>query len=130
FEIAQCAVSTESEVEFGVHRFMTHGSVYPQGHSTQIRVRGRSLADLHESHGPFSVLLIDVEGSELEILRTSGDLLARYRLVIIELHVKVLRAEGIEECHRILASVGLERLAQIRSVEAWVRRDPGGSETC
>jgi FkbM family methyltransferase len=121
FEIETCAVSTEPEVTFSVHRLMTHSSIFAQGDTRQITVQGRSLPDLHESHGPFNVLLIDIEGSELEILRASSKLLREYRLVIIELHKEQLGAEGLEECRRILRSVGLERSAAIQSVEAWTR---------
>jgi|ERR1700737_2067309 methyltransferase FkbM-like protein len=113
--------SIEPEVTFAVHRFMTHGGVFTQGGTRRIRVRGRSLADLHDSHGPFNALLIDVEGSELEILRISSTLLLQYRLVIIELHKEIVGAEGLEECRRILASAGLKRLRAIQSTEAWAR---------
>jgi len=49
---------------------MSHSGIFAHGHTRRIRVRGRSLTDLHDSHGPFNVLLIDVEGSELEVLRS------------------------------------------------------------
>jgi FkbM family methyltransferase len=121
FEIETCAVSTEPEITFSVHRLMTHSSTFAGGETRRITVQGRSLADLHQSHGPFNVLLIDIEGSELEVLRASSTLLREYRLVIIELHQEQLGAEGLEECRRILKSVGLERSAAIHSVEAWTR---------
>ena len=121
FEIEECAVSTEPEVTFAIHRLMTHSGIFGQGAARRIRVRGRSLTELHDSHGPFNVLLIDVEGSELEVLRSSSNLLLKYRLVIIELHNQRLRFEGVEECRRILKSVGLERSSVINSVEAWIR---------
>ena len=47
----------------------------PKIQKIQPSVRGRSLAELHDSHGPFNALLMDVEGSELEILKSSSDLL-------------------------------------------------------
>jgi len=121
FQIEECAVSTEREVPFVIHRLMTHGRVFAPGDARLVRVRGRSLADLHYSRGPFNALLMDVEGSELEILRSSKDLLSSYRLVIIELHREPLGAEGLEECRRILTSIGLKRAAAIQSVEAGVR---------
>jgi len=123
FAIKECAVSTEPEVNFAVHQLMTHGSVLAHGDTRLMRVRGRSLADLHYTHGPFSALLIDVEGSELEILRASRDLLRSYRLVIIELHREPLGVEGLEECRHILTSAGLKCSALIQSVEAWIRPD-------
>ena len=69
---------------------MSHSGIFAHGHTRRILVRGRSLTDLHDSYGPFNVLLIDVEGSELEGLRSSSDLLLKYRLVIIELHYERL----------------------------------------
>jgi FkbM family methyltransferase len=121
FQIEECAVSADPEVTFGVHRLMTHSGIFAQGCTRQIRVRGRSLAHLHSSHGPFNVLLIDVAGSELEILKNSSDLLWEYRLVIIELHQDTLGVEGLNECRGILISVGLECSAVFQSVEAWSR---------
>jgi FkbM family methyltransferase len=121
FAIEECAVSIQPEITISVHRFMTHGGIFTQDGARRIRVRGRSLADLHASHGPFNVLLIDVEGSELEILRISSALLLQYRLVIVELHKELVGAEGLEECRRILASAGLKRLKAIQSAEAWAR---------
>lgn len=121
FQIEECAVSTDPEVTFAVHRLMTPSGILAQSDTRQIRVRGRSLAELHDSHGPFNVLLMDVEGSELEILRSSSDLLLEYRLVIIELHKEPLGVEGLKECRRILASVGLKCSAVFQSVEAWTR---------
>jgi FkbM family methyltransferase len=120
FEIEQCAISTEPEVTFSLHRLMTHSGIFAEA-TRRIPVRGRSLGELNESHGPFNVLMIDIEGSELEVLRNSSDLLMKYRLVIIELHQEPLGVEGLEECRSILTSVGLKRSAVVQSVEAWVR---------
>ena len=124
FQIEECAVSTDPEVTFALHRLMTQSGIFAQGDTRQIRVRGRSLADLHDSHGPFNALLMDVGGSELEILKSSSDLLLEYRLVIIELHKEPLGIEGLKECRRILTSVGLKCSAVFQSVEAWTRPEP------
>src|ERR1700722_292714 len=78
FEIEECAVSNESEVTFSVHRLMTHSGIFADA-ARRIQVQGRSLAELHHSHGPFNALMIDIEGSELEVLRSSWRLLTEYR---------------------------------------------------
>jgi FkbM family methyltransferase len=127
FKIEHCAVTTQSEVEFAIHRFMTHGSISAQGGASVVQVPGRSLADLHKSFGPFNVLLMDVEGHELKILAASQDLLRDYRLVIVELHPETLGANGIERCEDILRSSGLQRAARIHFSEAWVRSSPAPS---
>jgi FkbM family methyltransferase len=123
FRIEECAVSSEPEVNFAVHRLMTHSSVLAQPDARFIKVPGRSLVDLHYSHGPFNTLLIDVEGGELEVLNNSRHLLRDYRLVIIEQHRDLLGAEGVAACRRILTSAGLRSAGVIESVEAWIRPD-------
>jgi FkbM family methyltransferase len=123
FRIEECAVSSEPEVNFAVHRLMTHSSVLAQPDARLVKVHGRSLADLHYSHGPFNTLLIDVEGSELVVLKDSPHLLRDYRLVIIELHRQLIGAEGVAVCRRILTSAGLRCSAVTKSVEAWIRPD-------
>ena len=128
FQIEACAVAAEPEVTLSVHRLMTHSSVLTRDNSRRVTVQGRTLADLHGAHGPFNVLLMDIEGSELEVLRTSTDLLWEYRLVIIELHEEQLYPDGLEECRRILTSVGLKRSAVVRSVEAWMRPEENERE--
>jgi FkbM family methyltransferase len=119
FEIEQCAVSTRQEVSFAIHHYMTHGGVSARNATRIVQVRGRTLSDLHAGYGPFNVLLIDVEGDELEIFRASRDLLASYRLVIVEFHPETIGVEGVEECRYILGSSGLKCVARIQFSEAW-----------
>src|SRR5260370_5789210 len=108
FQIEECAVSTEPEVTLSVHRLMTHSGIFAQGEARQIRVRGRSLAELHDSHGPFNVLLMDVKGSELEILKSSSNLLLEYRLGIFQLPQETLVLDGLNGGLRLFAFAGLE----------------------
>jgi hypothetical protein len=87
-----------------------------------VRVPGRTLLGLSERYGPFSVLIIDIEGSELECLRSSRSILDRFRLVLIELHDWVIGADGVEECRRILKESGFEMTDRSFITEAWAKR--------
>jgi hypothetical protein len=81
----------------------------------------KSLRQLDAERGPFSALIIDIEGSERDVFESSADLLKRYRLVIVELHEWAIGADGVERCREILRQSGLRRVAQASIVEAWER---------
>jgi hypothetical protein len=108
-------------VTFFLHRFITGSSSHIET-NRPVRLPGKSLSQLERERGPFSVLIIDIEGSEREVFETSRDVLTRYRLVIAELHEWVIGADGIERCHQILNECGLKFIERAGIVEAW-RRD-------
>jgi hypothetical protein len=86
-----------------------------------IRLPAKSLRQLERERGPFTVLIIDIEGSEREVFEQSADILARYRLVIVELHDWAIGAEGSERCRQILSGCGLRQVAKAGLSEAWQR---------
>jgi hypothetical protein len=59
-----------------------------------VRVPAHALAELDARYGPFSALIMDIEGAELEILQASIEILNRYRLVVVELHEWAIGASG------------------------------------
>ena len=86
-----------------------------------VRVPGRSLHELLERYGPFSALIMDIEGSELEILESAADPLRNFRLVIIELHDWVIGADGVNRCRELLQQSGFIMAERSFITEAWVR---------
>jgi FkbM family methyltransferase len=121
FIIENCAASDQSQVTFFLH------PVYIVGGSTQretqqsVQVPGRSWRELDSMHGPFTVLIMDVEGSELDIFEGSPELIARYRLVIVELHEWAIGKEKVERCRELLRAGGLNLVRQAEITEAWER---------
>lgn len=54
-----------------------------------------------------TVLIMDIEGGELEILRYAD--LSYFRAIVVEFHPKIYGVEGMRECKGILRRAGFER---------------------
>jgi len=121
FLVENCAVSNQSEVTFFLHPEYIVGGTSQRESNRPVRVPGRSWRDLDERYGPFSVLIIDIEGSELEVLESSQDLLGKYRLVIIELHAWAIGEEGVARCRALMEAAGLCYQRSAGITEAWAR---------
>lgn len=78
------------------------------------------MKELCDRYGPFSVLLMDIEGGELEVLETSGDTLKIFRLAIVELHEWTLGEKGVERCREILRQLGFQMVERSFITEVWV----------
>jgi len=121
FLIENCAVSNQAVVTFFLHpRYVVQGTAKLES-GFPIRVPGRSLKELINRYGPFSVLIMDIEGSELEILSSSREILQNFRLIIIELHSWAIGDEGIAQCREILEKSGFKMREQSYITEAWFR---------
>jgi FkbM family methyltransferase len=121
FLIENCAVSNQREATFYLHPVYVVGGTTQRESSRPVRVPARSLADLDARHGPFTALVMDIEGSELEIIEASQEILKRYRLVIVELHDWALGADNVERCRELLAAAGLRLQRRAGITEAWQR---------
>jgi FkbM family methyltransferase len=123
FLIEHCAVSQLHEVTFHLNpRMIVSSSIQANGGSNiPVRVPARSLGELDSRHGPFTVLIMDIEGAELDTFEHARELLRRYRMVIVELHDWALGEEGLKRCRQILSEAGLECRKKVKWVEAWER---------
>jgi FkbM family methyltransferase len=121
FTIEHCAASNEREVTFFLHPDYVVGGSAQRETQHAVRVPGCSWRDLEEKHGPFTTLIMDVEGSELEVLESSRELIARYRLVIVELHDWAIGGETIQRCQELLRGGGLHIAKRAGITEAWER---------
>src|SRR5258708_6187154 len=122
FLIEHCAVAEGREVTFYLHPVYIVGGSAQRATNRPVRLPAKSLRQVHAERGPFTTLIIDVEGSEREVFQNSRDLLQRYRLVIVELHEFAIGAEGVEKCRQILRESGLQQVGQAGLTEAWERQ--------
>lgn len=122
FLIENCAASTEREVTFYIHPIYVVGGSSQRETEKSVRVRGCSWPELDQRHGPFTTLIMDVEGSELDVLEGAHDLIARYRLVIAELHEWAIGKEKVELCRELLRLGGLQFVKHAGITEVWERR--------
>ncbi|MGD0745825.1 MAG: FkbM family methyltransferase [Verrucomicrobiota bacterium] len=121
FLIENCAISRQREVTFHVNRSVIVASSLQGQTGLSVRVPARSLAELDARYGPFTALIVDIEGAELETFENARDMLRRVRLVIVELQDDVLGIEGVNRCREILAEAGLEFQYRQEWTEAWQR---------
>jgi FkbM family methyltransferase len=122
FLVENCAASTSADVTFYLHPVYIVGGTAQRKTARAVRVPGRSLKDLENHYGPFTALVMDIEGAELEMLQASRDLLAHYRVVIIELHEFAIGKEGVEQCRRVLSDVGFTFVKAAGLTEVWERK--------
>lgn len=121
FVIVNCAASNEKEVTFFLHPVYVVGGSAQRESERSIKVPGCSWRDLDGKHGPFTALIMDVEGSELDVLQSSDDLIKRCRLAIVELHEWAIGEEKVERCRELLRVGGLRFAKRAGITEAWVR---------
>jgi FkbM family methyltransferase len=74
--------------------------------TTQVQVPTASFDDVRRSFKP-DVLLMDIEGGELEFLRHAA--LDGLRAVVMEFHPEAYGREGMRECKRILERAGFRK---------------------
>ena len=79
------------------------------------------MGELHEKHGEFNVLIMDIEGGEHSLIRSYADLLQDYRLIIVELHDFIIGPEKAEECRAVLRERGFRMIDVCEITEVWGR---------
>jgi FkbM family methyltransferase len=121
FLIENCAVSNQCDATFYLHPAYIDGGATQRETNRPVRVPARSLTELDTRYGPFTTLVIDVEGAELDVFQHSRDQLRRYRLIIAELHAWAIGEEGVKQCQAILAEAGLRFQRRAVTSEAWQR---------
>ena len=121
FLIEHCAVDGQPEITFYLHPVYIVGGTSQRATQRPVRLPAKSLRQLEQERGPFSALIIDIEGSEREVFEQSQDLLGRYRLVIAELHEFAIGKEGVERCRQLLRQAGLRLAGTAGITEAWER---------
>lgn len=84
--------------------------------TTRVDVPTARYEEIHESFAP-SVLLIDIEGGELDFLRHAP--LDGVRAVVIEFHPGVYGTPAMRECKRILKRAGLHPIDALSSRKVW-----------
>ena len=121
FLVENCAVSNEREATFYLHPVYIVGGTTQRESSRPVRIPARSLPELYERHGPFNTLIVDIEGAELNIFSAATEILAKVRLVIVELHPWAIGESGVERCRELFSAAGLRFKKRAGITEAWQR---------
>jgi FkbM family methyltransferase len=121
FLVENCAGSNQRELTFYLHPLFVVGGTYQRESGREVRVPGRSILELNERYGPFTTLIMDVEGAELDLLQGSSSLLQQFRLIILETHAWAIGEGGVQLCREILTAAGLTLQERAGATEAWLR---------
>ena len=121
FLIEHCAVNNQPEVTFYLHPVYIVGGTTQRASNRPVRLPAKSLRQLDQERGPFTALIIDIEGSELDVFEASLDVLKRFRLVVVELHEFAIGTQGVERCREVLSDCGLRMVGRAGITEAWQR---------
>jgi len=100
-----------------------HESRVGQG-AASARIPGITLSEINQKFGPFSVLIMDIEGAEKFVVQTESEAISGFRLVILELHPSHIGEDQCDVIRNRLASLGFSRVGEKSNVEAWVKDKP------
>ncbi len=64
-----------------------------------------------------TVLVMDIEGGELELLRHAD--LSDFRAIVLEFHPKIYGPEGMRECKRLLRRAGFKKDEEVSTRTVW-----------
>lgn len=126
FRIENCAVSNEKETTLFLSPAGVLSGTLKSASPLSVKVPGQTLAELVHRHGPFSVLIMDIEGSELEVLEGSAQLLPGFRFILVEFHYGIIGESGVNRCREILQQSGFMCAGRSVDTEAWLRKESRG----
>lgn len=121
FTVLNRAASQNKTVTFYLNdKFIVGGSTQLQS-SSPVTVPGSTLDDLNQEFGPFSALVVDIEGAEADVIPYAAAFLKSCRVVIVETHDWACGKEGTEACREAMRSAGLVYQETEGDTEAWIR---------
>ena len=125
YTIVNSLISEKKEIEFNIYDDYLGSSIYSRDVGTnpqKITIECTTVRELEGRHNlKFDVLIMDIEGSELEVVQNTD--LSNINLLIVEFHYDVLGKEGHDEYSNILQKAGFELLQTRGTVECWRRED-------
>ena len=105
-------------MKFFLHKSYLGSSLVDPGSRTRkvVDVPTADFNALCKSLNP-TVLVMDIEGGELEILRHAD--LAPFRAVVLEFHPGAYGVSGMRECKTILRDAGFSRIDEVSTRTVW-----------
>jgi len=125
FQIEHCIVSNNPSTEFFIGKNILTSSNRRQS-AEKISVSGKTVADLEGKYGlKFDVLMMDIEGGELDFLRENRKKLNELKVIFMEVHEHpdILSKEDVAECQSIVEEAGFEKIVDESSFWVLVRRN-------
>ncbi len=89
--------------------------------STFMKIVSRSLNELLEKHGNFSVLLIDIEGGEYNFIMENKEAIRNFSKIIIEQHDFIIGPKKVGELKEILQNLDFSFKENSGASEVWLK---------
>lgn len=121
FKVLNKAASQDKTVTFYLSEEFIVGGTAQRKSAHPVTVDGITLEELNQQHGPFSALIMDIEGGEVDTIPFSIEFLKQCRLVVWETHDWACGAEATQRCRDALTAAGLSYLETEGDTEAWLR---------
>lgn len=126
FKVENCIVSDKKQNEFYIHPLIVGGSSQ-RTTDTKIYVVGKKVSDLEKYYSlKFDTLVMDIEGGELDFLRTNGLFLNQLKTVLMETHHfnGILSQGEAKECEQILRQKNFEKVDETAkgSYQVWTKK--------
>lgn len=128
FQVLHCAVGDGCPLALDVSSGLLTSTRAVNDSAAKIeRVPGCTVDSLFSEHGPFDVLVMDVEGAEAQVFLGRGHAWHSVRLIVVEWHPTIIGQEAFERAKSELITAGFHCIASrpgdSHIVEAW-ERDP------
>ena len=127
FNIENTIISNKSTVFINIYSNFTSSSIYnynknyPLKKKKSIEVTTTTIEKLQQKYSLlFDVLIMDIEGSELEIIKTQN--LSQFKLIILEYHTFIYGSEGKLEYSKILKENNFKLTKFSGHTECWTRQ--------
>lgn len=121
FHVEHAIVSNESLNDFFVHKLIVGGSSKRKT-ANKIQVEGVDFKKLSNKYGlTFDTLIMDIEGGELDLLRSFQDDIAKFEKILLELHpfANILTKEEAKECENILTNLNFTNIVKDGNFQIW-----------
>jgi FkbM family methyltransferase len=125
FQLEHCIVSNNPNNEFFIGKNILTSSNRRQS-AEKISVEGKKVTDLERKYGlKFDVLMMDIEGGELDFLRENREKLKDLSVIFMEVHQHpdILSKEDVAECQSIVEAAGFEKVVDDTNFWVLVRRN-------
>ncbi|MDB6007727.1 MAG: Methyltransferase FkbM [Prosthecobacter sp.] len=124
FRVLQCAVGDGSPLPLDVSSGLLTSTRAVGDSAAKIEmVPGCTVDSLFSQHGPFDVVVMDVEGAEEQVFLGAGRAWNSVRLIIVEWHPTIIGQEVFERAKSELIAAGFQCIASRPGsphiVEAW-----------
>jgi FkbM family methyltransferase len=128
FSVKNAALSYGVDtVEFYVSRFFVQSSVHDRGNNTSVKITVPtvSLAKVLDQYGYKTVsLVVDVEGTEIDLIKNEGQLLReRVATFILETHPNIVGDAATQEMLATIKSLGFEMVDAVSDYSVMVFRN-------